>query len=681
VEGWGMSGCSVFASRAAAEGATLATEVGAIRTEGYHAAGDGGGAFYLRVAARPAHAGRLATADGSWWEIAGPDFSARQFGAHGDGRHDDSAALQAALDCPLVSSLRLPPGQYRAMGLKLRRRCALSGEATLLFWDEPEPEGSLLTIMAQGAVVSSLTFKGVRYQDVDSPVGPRTLLAIDPRQAEDAGEVRLSDLTFIGGQTGCSIGLVSNIFIDRVRFERCRNYALVLIRGPRKIVINGLIASEIGSYGGLKTDFAHTSRATERLVINDFVITDCGRIERDPDFWQEGLDFIAGFAREFVVSNGVISNCGNGGIELKTSGGLMLEEDDTYQDLLITNVVISTRGNAHGIVLNWHGVKTNRDKRGRRIMIANNIIRHEGVTTTAGSGIHVSAWSDLHIVNNFIEGAYQGVVLAPVGASDNTAANVRIAGNQILGVQTGVSARKGYVEDLDISGNVIDCARSGVALVGSSCRGVTIAHNHLRQRGAQEHILACIDVRNARDVEIWSNKLDSAEGHGVYVHDDTNGASSGAILKNVVRARRESFVIRGGDWQLFENFIRARPATRTLRVGKGARAAAAWNIRGLRPTRPLEPGSPGDVVLHGQGSSDSSPAVPGWWVDMSEDDGRGSWVMIAATPEPEAMSVLDALARWAGRSPLVAKVLRSRRKIRKAVARQTQRLHERWRSP
>lgn len=40
-----------------------------LRTEGYNAAGDGGGALYLRATSEPSHAGKVQSADGTWWEM------------------------------------------------------------------------------------------------------------------------------------------------------------------------------------------------------------------------------------------------------------------------------------------------------------------------------------------------------------------------------------------------------------------------------------------------------------------------------------------------------------------------------------------------------------------------------------------------------------------------------------
>jgi|GEM_PF-4298260 len=69
--------------------------INAIRVNGYYAAGDGGGALYVKVDDEPAHGGKFQTADGAWWEISEMNLDPRQFGAKGDGVADDSNAFSA----------------------------------------------------------------------------------------------------------------------------------------------------------------------------------------------------------------------------------------------------------------------------------------------------------------------------------------------------------------------------------------------------------------------------------------------------------------------------------------------------------------------------------------------------------------------------------------------------------
>ena len=81
-----------------------ATSVGAavtrLRTAGHANEGDGGHASYARVGAEPAHAWKVQSADGAWWELI-PDHGAvdvRQLGAVGDGVADDWQAFHDAVN-------------------------------------------------------------------------------------------------------------------------------------------------------------------------------------------------------------------------------------------------------------------------------------------------------------------------------------------------------------------------------------------------------------------------------------------------------------------------------------------------------------------------------------------------------------------------------------------------------
>ena len=90
--------------------------INAIRVNGYYAAGDGGGALYVKVDDEPAHGGKFQTADGAWWEISETNLDPRQFGAKGDGIADDSNAFNAmdayALATTGVVDALVNPGAY-----------------------------------------------------------------------------------------------------------------------------------------------------------------------------------------------------------------------------------------------------------------------------------------------------------------------------------------------------------------------------------------------------------------------------------------------------------------------------------------------------------------------------------------------------------------------------------------
>ena len=69
-----------FETRSEAMASTVNGSVDTIWTAGYGAGGDGGGAVYRRVVGEPAHAGKLQSADGAWWELAEREPNAKMFG-------------------------------------------------------------------------------------------------------------------------------------------------------------------------------------------------------------------------------------------------------------------------------------------------------------------------------------------------------------------------------------------------------------------------------------------------------------------------------------------------------------------------------------------------------------------------------------------------------------------------
>ena len=91
--------------------ARIKLTIQAIRTSGYSLSGDYGAALYKRVTSEPAHAGKVQSADGAWWEIASLMVNPKHFGAIGDGVTDDLASIQSAIEfCQTKSAvLEFPP--------------------------------------------------------------------------------------------------------------------------------------------------------------------------------------------------------------------------------------------------------------------------------------------------------------------------------------------------------------------------------------------------------------------------------------------------------------------------------------------------------------------------------------------------------------------------------------------
>ena len=87
-------------TRAAVITTTIALVVTVVRTNGFAIVGDGGGAFYKRVASEPAHALKVRSADLAWWELVPENgaINVLQAGTKGDGVTDDAPAIQNCIE-------------------------------------------------------------------------------------------------------------------------------------------------------------------------------------------------------------------------------------------------------------------------------------------------------------------------------------------------------------------------------------------------------------------------------------------------------------------------------------------------------------------------------------------------------------------------------------------------------
>jgi len=580
---------AVFPTVADAAASSVAAAVVWLQTLGYHSPGDGGGGSYRPVGKAPKHGGWIKTADGRCWALIGNAPNVRQFGARGDGVTDDSQAIQAALNDPQALSLHFPAGTYRAIGLNLTRSCSLTGDGAELVWDEPEPNKDLLRVSAGNFFISKLRFRGAIYKDLDTPVAPATLLRIFSKNDDEIANVRILDCDFVGGLVACAIGIVTDVLIERIRFEHCRNYGLTLLRGPRNIIVRGLIARNIGTYGGVKTGIHGTTRATENLVITDFVISDCGKLHANPGNAQEGIDLACGFARQWVISNGVISDCGGGGIELKVSD-IVADPSEVFEDIVISRVVVNLIGDMPAIKFNWHGPRSEQSgKQGRRILIEGNIFRHREATRGPGAGIILMAWSDITILNNRIEGSRTGILMRALGASDDSASRIHIGSNVIHGVAYGIEARAGTFRDLRITGNDIHAETSGVHFEGAELVDIEIDHNTMVQSsppGASSHSAGVTIFDNAAggqaaNLVLHGNWITARGGHAVEI---AARGSEGRVFNNILTSHLAPVRIAGGAWEIVSNHFFAEYPGEPVQAADSAAITQAFNFDRARPS-------------------------------------------------------------------------------------------------
>lgn len=118
VSGSSITGASgLFATRTEATNSSLVSAPDYIRTAGYSAAGDGGGALYKKVASEPSHAGKfsITLSDGStvvWYELADDQVSVNALGAFAGSTVDTEMTNAIAAAAGTGKPLYIPGGTY-----------------------------------------------------------------------------------------------------------------------------------------------------------------------------------------------------------------------------------------------------------------------------------------------------------------------------------------------------------------------------------------------------------------------------------------------------------------------------------------------------------------------------------------------------------------------------------------
>lgn len=180
-------------SRAAAQGTVIPGSQAFLRTDGYDAPGDGGGALYTRASSQPAHPGKLQSADGAWWELSSDRITTAMFGHTGKGS-DESAAVQRALDFM----------EFKGGG-EVALAAPLMIGSTLLIGDKvtlSNPRGHTITMLAGCRTAIGNRITDNRFPATDAPA--LVDLIIDGQNLSDAWH--------------------------GIRFEGARNYRIVRCR-------------------------------------------------------------------------------------------------------------------------------------------------------------------------------------------------------------------------------------------------------------------------------------------------------------------------------------------------------------------------------------------------------------------------------------------------------------------
>ena len=255
---------ALYDTRADLAAAAVPAPVQAVRTAGYAAVGDGGGALYRRVGAEPAHNLKVQSSDGAWWELV-PEhgqINVKQAGAVGDGVTDDGQAFLDALSFaelnagsyPSTFKVVVPPSEepyyLGTTTLELKRRVVIeghesglpSGNAAILKWDAQVTGIIVHRHDTTGATVEATPTGGapgsiIRGLNLQGGGGDRTLVADGTKGHGIWLRARavIEDVV-IGGFAGNGIHIVAtastsdnsvkgnanNWVVNRVRITGCR---------------------------------------------------------------------------------------------------------------------------------------------------------------------------------------------------------------------------------------------------------------------------------------------------------------------------------------------------------------------------------------------------------------------------------------------------------------------------
>jgi len=252
----------------------------------------------------------LARADATAWlvdPIVGEVANVRNFGARGDGRADDTAAIQAALASPYLN-VYVPGGVYKATGtlrIASGRRLTLAPDATIL---RAANSTAMLLNATDGqtanyAAATNVIVEGGTWDGNSTQFGGVcTLIAFG-----HASDVVIRDLTLknIPVWHGIELNATRRATVERVRFENCDNESLQL-----DTMNSG--AHEVFPWFGPYND----------AICRDITIRDC---------WFENVITAVGTHSAPPVVNLTIAGCtvrNARGIALKPSG---------YVNMLVEN--------------------------------------------------------------------------------------------------------------------------------------------------------------------------------------------------------------------------------------------------------------------------------------------------------------------------------------------------------
>jgi hypothetical protein len=286
--------------------------------------------------------------------------------------------------------------------------------------------------------------------------------------------------TIYGGNTSIWVGAGNDVEIDNNRCDKAWNYGIAIPSGPYSFKITRNTCTNTAVQEGIKFGFnaGQTAQTGGFGIVAQNLIANCGAVDPTRANWQEGLDvYVQNLSHVEIVDN-VIMDCGNGGIEIKSGGGLpvptlSINDGGGIQKLIVSrNLIRMKYAQGTGISMHWasNGTATpisptypGPDYLGNTVC-SNNTIAWEGSSSEAlltrqDVGIEVDGWTDVLVGENFIVNTGQCIRTAGDGSTDATARRLTLRGNIGRGhTGYGINHQNGGNEELHILNNDVESA-------------------------------------------------------------------------------------------------------------------------------------------------------------------------------------------------------------------------------